>query len=69
MDPLYLFAALVWGSIGLGFFIYGKKQKRPVPLVGGIVLMAVCYIVKTPLSLSLAGIALVAGIYLLGKRM
>ncbi|MFC1693243.1 amino acid transport protein [Candidatus Latescibacterota bacterium] len=67
MNPGYLFAALIWGSIGLGFFIYGKKQKSPVPLVCGILLMVASYFAKTPLTLSLFGIAIIAVIYVLKK--
>ena len=42
-------SALVWsmffGAIGVGFFIYGKKQKRLVPFISGIALMVVPYFV------------------------
>lgn len=69
MDPLSLFTALVWGAIGFGFFIYGKKRDRLVPLAGGILLMASSYVVHTPLALSISGIVLVAGIYILNKRL
>ena len=63
----YLFAALVWGSIGMGFAIYGKKQRAAVPLVGGIVLMGISYLISSALYMSLAGAALVAGILWMGK--
>jgi hypothetical protein len=69
MDFSYLFAALVWGSIGFGFFLYGRKMKRSPQLVGGILLIAISYLVKNPLNLSFISIALIAGIYLTGKRM
>ena len=69
LDPGYLFAALFWGSVGFGFFIYGKKQKSAVPLVCGILLMSASYFARTPLSLSLFGIAIVAAIYILKKIM
>ena len=40
-------ATLVWGmlfgAIGLGFFIYGKKQKAVVPLITGIALFVFPY--------------------------
>jgi hypothetical protein len=68
MDPAYLFTALVWGSIGLGFFMYGKKKKRAVPLAGGILLMGISYLIKTPLSLSCISLILIAGIYLVNRR-
>jgi len=31
----FLFASLVWGAIGAGYFIYGKKQRSFVPMIGG----------------------------------
>ncbi len=36
---------MVFGSIGLGFFIYGKKQKVIVPLMVGIALMIFPYFI------------------------
>jgi len=57
-------AILLWGvlfsSIGLGFFVYGKKQSRLVPFVSGLALMIYPYFVDTvPLVLGV-GIALIA---------
>ena len=63
----YLFAALIWGSIGLGFAIYGKRQKAMVPLVGGILLMGITYLIVSVLYMSLVGAALVVAIVWLGR--
>ena len=68
MNVSYLFAAFFWGAIGFGFFIYGKKQKSMIPLVGGILLMGVTYLVRTALNLSLISIAIIGGIYVMSKR-
>ena len=38
----FLFASLIWGSIGIGYFIYGKRQRSWVPMVRAGVLMIVC---------------------------
>ncbi|HZR45948.1 MAG TPA: hypothetical protein VFA47_04550 [Candidatus Manganitrophaceae bacterium] len=46
---------LVFGSIGLGYFVYGKKQKRIVPLVSGLALMAFPYFVPDPVLMVLLG--------------
>ena len=62
-----LFASLIWGSIGMGFAIYGKKQRTTVPLVGGIVLMGISYFIGSALVMSLVGVALVAGIVWVGR--
>ena len=48
-------ATLLWGvlfsSIGLGFFIYGKKQKANVPFVCGILLMIYPYFISSSTTL------------------
>ncbi len=62
-----LFASLIWGSIGLGFAIYGKKQRATAPLVGGIGLMGISYLIGSALVMSLVGVALVAGILWAGR--
>jgi hypothetical protein len=51
---------MIFGSIGLGFFIYGKKQKSIIPLINGIVLMVVPYLISNIYALILLGIVLVA---------
>jgi hypothetical protein len=49
---------MVFGSIGLGFFVYGKKQKAGVPLLCGIGLMVFPYFISNLYILILAGIVL-----------
>jgi len=58
-----LFAALIWGSIGLGFFIYGKKQKSFAPLLGGLALMGITYFIGSALWMSIAAVAIIAGVW------
>jgi len=60
-----LFASLFWGSIGTGYFIYGKKQRSWPPMVGGIAMIAVSYFVGFVSLMSLASMAIMAGVYLL----
>ena len=64
----FLFASLVWGSVGLGYFIYGKKQGSWVPMIGGVLMMAASYFFSSALLMSLVCVALVAAIYFLLKR-
>jgi hypothetical protein len=56
-------SAIVWGllfgSIGVGFFIYGRKQRAPVPLICGIALMVFPYFVSNIFALVAIGIVLV----------
>jgi hypothetical protein len=63
-----LFASLFWGSIGTGYFIYGKKQRSWPPMVGGIAMIAVSYLVGLVSLMSLASIGIMAGVYVLIKR-
>jgi hypothetical protein len=62
-------AQLLWGllfsSIGLGYFLYGKKQRSPVPLVCGIALMAYPYFVANPYWLVAIGVVVGAIPYFL----
>jgi hypothetical protein len=37
---------VLFGSLGLGFFIYGRKQSAPVPLLCGIALIIFPYFVS-----------------------
>lgn len=59
-DPSILLWGLLFGSVGLGYFVYGKKQSRFVPLVCGILLMVFPYVVSNVLVMVLVGLVLVA---------
>jgi hypothetical protein len=56
---------LLFGSIGLGFFIYGRKQKAVVPLLCGLMLMVFPYFVSNAMLLVGIGVVLMAIPYLL----
>ena len=55
---------LLWGvlfsSIGLGYFLYGRKQKLVVPTVCGIALMGYTYFLDSSLVIVMVGAVLVA---------
>ena len=51
---------LLVGSVGLGFFVYGKKQTKIVPFVCGIALMVYPYFMPNAVILVLTGLVLVA---------
>ncbi len=57
-------ALLIWGTvfgvIGLGFFVYGKKQKAVVPLFTGVALFIVPHFISNVYTLIVAGVILVA---------
>jgi hypothetical protein len=60
LDTASLLWGLFFGSIGLGFFIYGRKQKTVVPLVCGLALMIFPYFVSNTILLVAVGAVLVA---------
>jgi hypothetical protein len=64
----FLFASLFWGSVGLGYWIYGKKQRELMPMLGGVAMMAASYLVSSWLLMTLLGPALMVAVYLLMKR-
>jgi hypothetical protein len=66
-DSSFLFASLLWGSIGVGYFIFGKKQGSTMPLIGGLAMIAVSYVVSGWLLMSLISIALIAATHWLMK--
>lgn len=53
-------AALLWGvlfsSIGFGYFIYGRRQSRPVPLFCGLALMIYPYFMPNTAVLVIIGV-------------
>ncbi len=55
-------SALIWGTlfggIGIGYFIYGKKQKQPVAFFSGVGLFVVPYATTSVPLLIAACIAL-----------
>jgi len=51
---------VIFGSIGFGFFVYGKKQKAIIPLLSGTGLMVVPYFFSNVTILVVAGVVLVA---------
>ena len=57
-------AQLLWGvlfgAIGFGFALYGKRQKAVIPLVSGIALIIFPYFIENTYALIGGGIALMA---------
>jgi hypothetical protein len=60
VNESWLLWGLLFGSIGLGFFVYGKKQRAVVPLVCGLALMIFPYFVSNTVLLVVIGAVLIA---------
>lgn len=68
VNPNTLIAPLIWGSVGTGFLIYGKKQQSMIPLFGGIIMVALSYFVASALYMSIACLVLMAVMYFLVRQ-
>lgn len=60
MSTATLLWGVLFGAIGLGFFTYGKKQRAVVPLLAGVALFVVPYVISNSYLLVLAGAVIVA---------
>ena len=67
-DTNFLYASLLWGTIGAGYCLYGKKQHEAIPLVGGLLLIAFSCFLLNALWMSLSSIAVIAGVTWLIKK-
>ena len=55
-----LIFSIIFGSIGLAYFIYGKKQQRVVPLITGLLLSVFPYFMSGAIAMSIVGTILTA---------
>jgi hypothetical protein len=67
-DAEFLFASLIWGSVGFGYFIYGRKQQETVPLIAGLSMIAASYVVGSAMLMSIVSLALMTGVYLIMRQ-
>jgi hypothetical protein len=59
-SPAQIIWGVIFGSIGLGYFIYGKKQQVAMPMICGLGLMVYPYFVSNTLLLVVLGLMLCA---------
>lgn len=60
MSTALLLWSVIFGSIGFGYFLYGRKQKAAMPLLCGIALMVVPYFIASWFVLVVVGLTLAA---------
>ncbi len=53
MDSNQLFAGFFFGLLGMGFFMFGKKSGRPIPLFTGLALMVVPYVIPNLIAMTI----------------
>jgi hypothetical protein len=62
-EPAYLFAGILFGSIGTGAFLYGKKQAKWPPMLFGAGLVLITFVIPDTTLLYLAGTGLCAAMF------
>lgn len=68
MNQNWLLISVFYSALGMGFFIYGKKQSRPVPLVVGIIFLAITFFVYDVRALLVIGLGLVVLAWILRDK-
>ena len=63
MDMHFLFASLIWGSVGGGYMLYARKEREAVPFVGGVAMIAVSCFISSWFWMSLVCIGLMFGVW------
>jgi len=59
MDAASLLLGVLFSGIGLGFFIYGRKQNAGIPMLSGVLLLVFPYFVANIYLMLAIGIALI----------
>jgi len=62
-DANLLFASLIWSSIGIGYFVYGKRQQSLPPWIGGMLIIATSYFAVSVLLMSLICIGIMIAVH------
>jgi hypothetical protein len=68
LDQHFLFASLLWGSVGTGYLLYARRQRMIVPFIAGVAMIAVSYFVGSWLWMSVICVALMVAVYQLVKQ-
>jgi len=68
LDANFLLASLIWGSIGVGYCIYGKREQSWVPMARGVPMVAGSYLIGSAVVMSLICALLIVLVYVMLKQ-
>jgi len=54
-----LFVGIIAGAIGMGYFVYGKRQAKFAPMISGVMLCIYPYFTDSMIWLAVIGLVLV----------
>ena len=52
LDPTYLTLSLLFGAVGMGLFVYGKKAQKIPHLAAGVALMTCPYFITNLIAMT-----------------
>jgi len=58
-NPTLLMWSILFGAFGMGYFMYGRRQRSPVPFLVGIALMVFPYFITNVYLVVLIGVGLI----------
>ncbi|MDO6442795.1 MULTISPECIES: hypothetical protein [unclassified Marinobacter] len=58
METAHLFLGLIFGSIGIGYFVYGRKQSSLIARYCGIALILYPFLVTDTIAVVAVGVVL-----------
>lgn len=64
---MVLFLGILFGAIGTGYFVYGKRQTSVLHLVAGVLLMIFPYFFSSLVAVLLVGAALAAAPFVIQR--
>jgi len=67
-DINFLLASMVWGTVGAGCLVYGKKQSAAPALIVGLALVVASSLIHSPFLLSALGLLCLSGMVWAIKR-
>jgi hypothetical protein len=58
METGYLMVSVLLSAIGMGLFVFGKKQGRPIHLLAGLGLMICPFFITNTIALTILGVVM-----------
>ena len=68
LDEQFLFASLLWGSVGAGYVLYARRQREVAPLIGGVTMIAVSCFVGSWFWMSILCLVLMVAVWQVMKQ-
>jgi hypothetical protein len=63
LSGAWLFTSLIVGTVGFAIFVYGKKERRAPPLLAGIALVAISWLVASPVWMTACAILVIGALW------